>query len=70
MFKGGQDNTSLVQNYKEQGTVGPSSHGHCQTFGSDYGGTLTKGVLNSHILRHPGGGRGLEENINVKRFPL
>ena len=36
-------------------TVGTSSHGHGQNFGSDDGGTLEKGVLNFISLRHPGG---------------
>ena len=60
----------MVQKNKEQGEVGPYSHGHGQTFGSNDGGTLTKGVINSISLRHPGGGRGVYENINLNRSPL
>ena len=51
-------------------TVGTSSHGHGQTSGSDDGGTLTKGVLNSRSLGHPGSSRGVEENINANRISL
>ena len=53
-----------------QGTVGPSIHGHGQNFGSDNVVTLTKGLINSYILEYPGGGRGVEEKINLKRIPI
>ena len=54
-LKGGQYYEILVQRNKDFVTVGPSSHGHGQTFGSNGGGTLAKGVLNFCSLRHPGG---------------
>ena len=59
-----------MQKNKEQGEVGPYSHGHGQTFGSNDGGTLTMGVINSSSLRHSGGGSGVYKNINLKWSPL
>ena len=56
-FKGGRYNESSVQKNKEEGGFGPSRYGHGQTFGSDNGGTLTKGLINLFSLGHPGGGR-------------
>ena len=69
-FKGGQDDKSSVQKNNYEGTVGPSRHVYGQTFGSDNDGTFTKVLLNFCSLGHPGGGRGVEEKINVKRSPL
>ena len=48
--------------------VGPSIHGHGQSFGRNDDITLTKGLINSHSFGHPGCGRGVEENIIVKRI--
>ena len=31
---------------------------------------MTKIVLNSHRIGHPGGGRGVEESINANMIPL
>ena len=54
-LKGGQYYEILVQRNKDFVTVGPSSHVHVQTFGSNGGGTLTKVLLNFRRRRYPGG---------------
>ena len=69
-FSVGRDNESLVQKNVDQGTVGTFIHGHGKTFGGNNDGTLMKGVIKYFILGHPGGGRGVEENINVKRSSI
>ena len=60
----------MVQKNKNQGEVGPYSHGHGQTFGSKDGGTLIMRVINFISLRNPGGGRAVYKYNNLKWSPL